>query len=96
MQSDRQERISERAYHIWVAEGRIHGRHEEHWHRAEREIAEEELRLAAAMDARAARSRAQPTGAKVAGVTAVGSKSRASDAPMPRRGRGVPEGPRSS
>jgi hypothetical protein len=88
MQSDRQERISERAYQIWVAEGHVHGRHEEHWHRAEREIAEEELRLAAAMDDRAAstaRKGARPAGAK----TAAG-KSRASAAPASHRGRSVP------
>ncbi|MGC2415595.1 MAG: DUF2934 domain-containing protein, partial [Stellaceae bacterium] len=69
MQSDRQERISERAYHIWIAEGRVHGHHSEHWHRAEREIAEEELRLAAAMDDRAAstaRKRARPAETKAA------------------------------
>ena len=47
MQSDRHERISERAYQMWVAEGRGHGRHDEHWHRAERAIAEEEKRLTA-------------------------------------------------
>jgi len=44
MQSERDARIRERAYHIWVEEGRIDGRQEEHWHRAEREIAEEETR----------------------------------------------------
>jgi len=44
MQSDRQARIRERAYHIWVEEGRSEGRHDEHWQRAEREIAEEEAR----------------------------------------------------
>jgi len=63
MQSDRQERISERAYQIWVAQGRIHGRHDEHWQRAEREIAEEELKVAAALVERAttpARSRRAP------------------------------------
>src|SRR5207302_8926976 len=53
MQSDRQQRISERAYQIWVAEGRVHGKDHEHWQRAEREIAEEELRVAAAMAKRA-------------------------------------------
>ena len=77
MQSDRQERISERAYQIWVAEGRTHGRHDEHWHRAEREIAEEELRLAAAMADRAAstaRRRARPAGAKTAGAKTAGAK----------------------
>jgi Protein of unknown function (DUF2934) len=42
MQADRQDRIRERAYQIWLAEGRIEGRHDEHWQRAEREIAEEE------------------------------------------------------
>src|SRR5713226_10389750 len=54
MQSDRQARISERAHQIWLAEGRVHGRHDEHWQRAEREIAEEELRAAAALAGRAA------------------------------------------
>jgi hypothetical protein len=39
---DREERIKERAYAIWLAEGRAHGKHHEHWHRAEREIAAEE------------------------------------------------------
>ena len=42
MRSDREERIKERAYAIWLAEGRVHGRHQDHWHRAEREIAAEE------------------------------------------------------
>ena len=42
MRSDREERIKERAYTIWLAEGRVHGRHQDHWHRAEREIAAEE------------------------------------------------------
>jgi hypothetical protein len=30
--------ISERAYHIWEAEGRPQGRDREHWERASREI----------------------------------------------------------
>jgi Protein of unknown function (DUF2934) len=42
MQSDRQARIRERAYQIWVDEGRVHGKHVEHWRRAEHEVAEEE------------------------------------------------------
>jgi hypothetical protein len=33
--------IRERAYHIWEAEGRPHGRDREHWERANREIAAE-------------------------------------------------------
>ncbi len=45
MTTDRNARIEERAYHIWLEEGRPHGRHDEHWHRAERELIEEESRL---------------------------------------------------
>jgi len=44
MRSDREERIRQRAYAIWQSEGHGHGRHEDHWHRAEREIAAEEAR----------------------------------------------------
>ena len=39
MRSDRNRRIEQRAHEIWEAEGRPHGKHDEHWHRAEREIA---------------------------------------------------------
>ena len=42
MRSDRDERIKQRAYDLWQSEGHGHGRHEDHWHRAEREIAAEE------------------------------------------------------
>jgi hypothetical protein len=42
MRSDREERVKQRAYAIWQTEGHRHGRHEDHWHRAEREIAAEE------------------------------------------------------
>src|SRR5205085_11943614 len=42
MRSDREERIKQRAYELWQSEGHGHGRHEDHWHRAEREIAAEE------------------------------------------------------
>jgi hypothetical protein len=61
MQSDRHARIKDRAYHIWVSEGRPHGKHDEHWHRAEREVAEEEGRTAKPAAARrATRSTAAP------------------------------------
>ena len=40
--ADRNARIEERAYHFWLEEGRPHGRHNEHWQRAERELIEEE------------------------------------------------------
>ena len=42
MRSNRQKQVEQRAHDIWVAEGRPHGKHDEHWHRAEREIAQEE------------------------------------------------------
>ena len=42
MSAERDRQIEERAYALWEAEGYPHGRHEEHWHRAAREIAAEE------------------------------------------------------
>jgi len=54
--SERETRIEERAYALWEAEGHPHGRHEEHWHRAAREIAAEET----ASNAAQARSRRSP------------------------------------
>jgi Protein of unknown function (DUF2934) len=38
MRSDRNRHIEQRAYEIWEAEGRPHGKHDEHWHRAAQEI----------------------------------------------------------
>jgi hypothetical protein len=42
MDSDEERRIRERAYDIWLREGRPHGRHAEHWETAKAEIAAEE------------------------------------------------------
>ncbi len=100
MQSDRHERITERAYQIWVAEGRVHGKHDEHWQRAEREIAEEELRVAAALANRAAgtakttgrRAPATPAGAKKAGTTAKGTSRTTPATPARRSARRTPSG----
>jgi Protein of unknown function (DUF2934) len=50
-------RVEERAYAIWNAEGQPHGRHEEHWSTAEREIAAE------AAAGRAAKPRRNPVAA---------------------------------
>src|SRR5260370_21760404 len=72
MQADRHARISERAHQIWVAEGRVHGRHDAHWQRAEREIAAEELRAAAALANRAAG--AAKTTRRRAPATSAGAK----------------------
>ena len=47
MDSEKLKRIEQRAYLFWEAEGQPHGRHEEHWHRAARQIeAEEEVHIA--------------------------------------------------
>jgi len=100
MQADRQARISERAHQIWVAEGRVHGRHDEHWQRAEREIAEEELRVAAALVNRAAgmakttgrRAPATPAGAKKAETTAKGTSRATPATPARRSARRTPSG----
>lgn len=39
METDVQQRIRERAYAIWLEEGRPHGRDTDHWLRAEQDIA---------------------------------------------------------
>jgi hypothetical protein len=38
METSLQNRIRERAYHLWNAGGQIHGQAEQHWLAAEREI----------------------------------------------------------
>ena len=35
---DRLQKIRQRAYEIWLAEGGAHGRHDDHWRRAESEL----------------------------------------------------------
>ena len=42
MNAGKQKLIEQRAYLFWEAEGQPHGRHEEHWHRAARQIETEE------------------------------------------------------
>ncbi len=39
--TDREEKIRQHAYGIWEKEGYPHGRDEDHWHRAVREVTEE-------------------------------------------------------
>ena len=56
MSSERETRIEERAYALWEAEGHPHGRDEEHWHRAAREIAAEETAINTTTLARSRRS----------------------------------------
>jgi hypothetical protein len=38
MTADRDARIRERAYYLWLEEGQPHGRDREHWRRAESEV----------------------------------------------------------
>jgi hypothetical protein len=38
---ERSELIRQRAYAIWIDEGQVHGRDEEHWREAERQVAAE-------------------------------------------------------
>jgi Protein of unknown function (DUF2934) len=40
----RANRIRERAHSIWQGEGEVHGRHEDHWSQAEREIDAEDAK----------------------------------------------------
>lgn len=41
---DRLHKICKRAYEIWVEEGGAHGRHEDHWRRAETEVSDVDAR----------------------------------------------------
>jgi hypothetical protein len=42
MSDDREGRIRERAYRLWQDEGEPHGKHDDHWQRAESEVAGEQ------------------------------------------------------
>ena len=42
MMTEREEKIRDRAYAIWFDQGMVHGRDQEHWAEAEKEIAKEE------------------------------------------------------
>ncbi|HEX2151464.1 MAG TPA: DUF2934 domain-containing protein [Stellaceae bacterium] len=68
MTADRNARIEERAYHLWLEEGRPHGRHDEHWHRAERELIEEEASRRAGAPVTASPDGAEAIGASEASV----------------------------
>jgi hypothetical protein len=70
MQSDREERIRQRAYEIWQSEGHGHGRHEDHWHRAEREIAAEEAATSGKTRRPATPSRTASSGKSIAAKSA--------------------------
>lgn len=65
MDSDKEARIRERAYEIWVREGRPHGRDAEHWQAAAAEIAAESNAMT---DASAAGSKPRSEAASPAAV----------------------------
>jgi hypothetical protein len=87
MRSDREERIRQRAYMIWQSEGHQHGRDEDHWHRAEREIAAEEAGAGKA-PRRSAGSGKPPTEKS---AIAKPSPSRRADANMPGQKQAPPK-----
>ena len=59
MNTEKHKRIEQRAYLFWEAEGQPHGRDEDHWHRAARQIeAEEEVPAAEKPKKRKASERA--------------------------------------
>jgi len=60
-QSDRDARIRDRAYQIWLSEGRPHGRDEAHWQQAERDIETEEAASAGAERAPVTTEASPPT-----------------------------------
>ena len=65
MDTEKLKRIEQRAYLFWQAEGQRHGRHEEHWHRAARQIeAEEEVPIAEKVNGQAPKRAAASRGRK--------------------------------
>jgi hypothetical protein len=73
MRSDREERIRQRAYQIWQSEGHGHGRQDDHWHQAEREIAAEDAAGSGKAPRRATGSRSASAGKSTA-AKSVGAK----------------------
>lgn len=71
MEAERHEQIRQRAHAIWEQEGRPHGREQEHWERAERELGLDAAPLAAASLKKKAPS---PRAAKAPGMKAAAPK----------------------
>ncbi len=78
---DFEERVRERAYHLWIEEGSPAGRHTEHWDRA-RKLVEEEMQEQASRKAvPASEGESIPGGAVGLGTAPVTPASRKSAAP---------------
>lgn len=50
MDSELKKRIEERAHRLWEEAGKPEGEHQEHWDKAEREIADEEVQTSTDSD----------------------------------------------
>lgn len=74
MESNREQRIRQRAYEIWEREGRPHGRDAEHWQQAAAEIDAETV----------------PAGAEAPSRQQTGPSPAPPEASQPRRSRAVP------
>jgi hypothetical protein len=99
MDSKKELRIRARAYAIWMEEGRPHGKHEEHWHRAAREIDQEDRPRASSRRAASATGAASTGAAKAPRRGSTGASARVATKPeatakkpaaaRPRRGSGA-------
>jgi hypothetical protein len=78
MESALQDRIRERAYHLWVAAGRIDGQAQQHWLAAERQVASEMKPKLSALETSAENQRQRPK-----------SNAMKSEAPRKRRSKPV-------
>lgn len=85
MRSEREERIRQRAYTIRQSEGHQHGRHEDYWHRAEREIGAEEA--AGSKVPRRTAGSGKASAEKAAAATPVRSRSATAAAQKPVRSK---------
>ena len=79
---DMEQRIRERAYEIWVAEGRPRGRHQRHWQMAREAIAQEETLKSTVLPAEANKDAAEDAVIENA-VAALDNEGKA--APLKRR-----------
>jgi Protein of unknown function (DUF2934) len=70
------ERIRRRAYDIWESEGRPHGRDEEHWRRAQQDVARESRSGAGTQAVPASRVGTAPTTSDMARSQQAGSAAR--------------------
>lgn len=69
---DYESRIRELAHQFWEQEGRPHGRHEEHWHRACRDLRDIAPSQAGTRQPGAVQSSGDPTAVQTAGDYDVG------------------------